>query len=113
MIAVAAVTTSTSSFHDLNGPNATHPTTAAIRMPTTGTPAWFVFVSARGISRSSPSAYDRRAVVPTYTMPVPAGEITASTSSIFASQPAPTARASVYQAPYAETLGRAARPSRS
>ena len=65
MIAVAAVTTSTSSFHDLNGPNATQPITAATRIPTIGTPWAFVFLSALGISRSSPSAYDRRAVVPT------------------------------------------------
>src|SRR5690242_12111328 len=99
MIAVAKVMTLTRARQLLNGPKATHPTTAATRMDTTGTPLWFVAVSAVGISRSSPSAYESRAVVATYTTPVPAGEMTASTRSTFASQPAPTARASVYQAP--------------
>src|SRR3569832_1979211 len=65
MIAVALVTTSTRSFQLLKGPNATQPTTAATRIENTGTPFAFVFASALGISRSSPSAYDRRADVPT------------------------------------------------
>src|SRR5580765_1824255 len=99
MIAVAPVTTLTSAFQLLNGPKASVPTTAANRIDTTGTPSLFVVASAVGISRSSPSAYDSRADVATYTTPVPAGEITASTSSIFASQPAPSASASVYHAP--------------
>src|SRR5665213_476391 len=99
MIAVAPVTTLTSEFQLLNGPNASVPTTAAHRIDTTGTPFVSVVASADGISRSSPSAYDSRADVVTYTTPVPAGEITASTSSILASQPAPSASASVYHAP--------------
>src|SRR5258706_13406472 len=65
MIAVAPVTTSTSCFQLLNGPNATQPTTAPTRIDTTGTPFLFVVASAFGISGSSPRAYDRRAVVPT------------------------------------------------
>jgi hypothetical protein len=64
-----------------------------------GTPFLLVVASTLGISRSSPSAYDRRAVVATYTTPVPAGEMTASTSSTLASQPEPIASASVYHAP--------------
>src|SRR5580765_16854 len=99
MIAVAPVTTLTSAFQLLNGPNASSPTTAATRIDTTGTPLAFVDASAVGISLSSPSAYDKRADVATYTTPVPAGEITASTRSIFASHPAPSASASVYHAP--------------
>src|SRR2546425_2596720 len=91
MIAVAAVTTATSAFQLLNGPKASVPTTAATRIDVTGTPFLFVLASAVGISRSSPSAYDSRADVATYTTPVPAGEITASTRSIFASHPAPSA----------------------
>src|SRR5689334_21947403 len=65
MIAVDAVTTATSAFQLLNGPSAMQPTTNAISVETTGTPFLFVFESTLGISRSSPSAYDRRAVVPT------------------------------------------------
>src|SRR5437773_7048310 len=65
MIAVAAVTTLTSAFQLLNGPNARHPTTAATRIDATGTPFALVLASALGISRSSPSAYDSRADVPT------------------------------------------------
>src|ERR1051326_2419557 len=99
MMAVAPVTTLTSAFQLLNGPNASMPTTAATRIETTGTPLLFVDDNALGISRTSPSAYDRRADVATYTTPVPAGEITASTRSSFASQPTPRASASVYQAP--------------
>src|SRR2546426_1999130 len=99
MIAVAKVITLTSALQLLNGPKARHPTTAATRMDTTGTPFWLVVANAVGISPSSPSAYDRRAVVATYTTPVPAGEMTASTRSTLASHPAPTARASVYHAP--------------
>src|SRR5215469_7204131 len=56
MIAVAPVTTLTSAFQLLNGPNASSPTTAATRMETTGTPFLFVEASAVGISRSSPIA---------------------------------------------------------
>ena len=63
MMAVAAVTTLTREFQLLNGPNATEPTTAAVRMETTGTP-FLVVASAVGISRSSPRAYESRAVVP-------------------------------------------------
>src|SRR5437870_12923529 len=65
MIAVDAVTTPTSSFQLLNGPNARQPMTAPNRIDTTGTPFLFVLDSVLGISRSLPSAYDRRAVVPT------------------------------------------------
>src|SRR5215471_5042190 len=65
MIAVAPVTTLTRAFQLLNGPNASSPTTAATRIETTGTPFRFVDASALGISRSSPSAYDRRALVAT------------------------------------------------
>src|SRR5579862_4073398 len=64
MIAVAPVTTCTRSLQLLYGPNARQPTTAATRIDTTGTPSLFVVASALGISRSSPSAYDRRALVP-------------------------------------------------
>src|SRR5882724_6132470 len=99
MIAVAPVITLTSALQLLNGPNATDPTTAATIMETTGTPLRFVVASAVGISRSSPRAYESRAVVVTYTTPVPAGEMTASMISTLASQPAPTARARVYHAP--------------
>src|SRR5215471_17550356 len=99
MMAVAAVTTLTSAFQLLNGPNASSPTTAATRIETTGTPFLLVEASALGISRSSPSAYDKRALVATYTTPVPAGEMTASTSNAFASHPALSASASVYHAP--------------
>src|SRR5438105_4374686 len=99
MIAVAPVTTLTSAFQLLNGPNASVPTTAARRIETTGTPFLFVVASAVGISRSSPSAYESLAEVATYTTPVPAGEMTASTSRILASHAAPNASASVYQAP--------------
>src|SRR3569623_570122 len=63
MIAVALVTTETSWFHDLNGPNATQPTTNATPIENTGTPCLFVDASLLGISFSSPSAYDRRAEV--------------------------------------------------
>src|SRR5215813_13462305 len=56
MIAVAPVTTLTSAFQLLNGPNASSPTTAATRIETTGTPFLFVDSSALGISRSSPIA---------------------------------------------------------
>src|SRR5215467_6058509 len=56
MIAVAPVTTLTSAFQLLNGPNASNPTTAATRIETTGTPFLFVVASALGISRSSPIA---------------------------------------------------------
>src|SRR5215510_721180 len=65
MMAVAPVTTFTSAVQLLNGPNATQPTTAATAIDTTGTPLAFVFASALGISRSSPSAYDSRAEVAT------------------------------------------------
>src|SRR5512144_2414511 len=65
MMAVAPVTTPTSAFQLLNGPNARQPTTAATTIDITGTPLAFVFASALGISRSSPSAYDSRAEVPT------------------------------------------------
>src|SRR5690348_9573468 len=65
MMAVAPVTTLTSAFQLLNGPNASSPTTAATRMETTGTPFLFVDASAVGISCSSPSAYDSRADVAT------------------------------------------------
>src|SRR5258706_7651774 len=99
MMAVANVMTLTSALQLLNGPNARHPTMAVTIMDTTGTPFWFVVANADGISRSSPSAYERRAVAATYTIPVPAGEMTASTISTLASQPAPTASASVYHAP--------------
>src|SRR3954452_3910982 len=85
MIAVAPVTTLTSAFQLLNGPNASVPITAANRIDATGTPFLFVVASAVGISRSSPSAYDSRADVATYTTPVPAGEMTASTSRTLAS----------------------------
>src|ERR1043166_1732719 len=93
MMAVAAVTTATSAFQLLNGPKASTPTTAATKIETTGPPSLFVLASAVGISRSSPSAYDRRADVATYTTPVPAGEITASIRRMLASQPTPSARA--------------------
>src|SRR5438105_14812137 len=99
MIAVAPVTTLTSAAQLLNGPNARHPMTDPKIMDTTGTPWRFVVASALGISRSSPRAYERRAVVATYTTPVPAGEMTASMISTLASQAAPTARARVYHAP--------------
>src|SRR5258708_22051191 len=56
IMAVAAVTTLTSAFQLLNGPNAIVPITAATRMETTGTPLLFVEASALGISRSSPRA---------------------------------------------------------
>src|SRR2546429_9638871 len=69
MIAVAKVITLTSAAQLLNGPKARHPTTAATRMDTTGTPFRFVVASAVGISRSSPRAYERRDVVATYTIP--------------------------------------------
>src|SRR5438309_10086980 len=65
MIAVAPVTTLTNALQLLNGPNASDPMTAATRMDTTGTPLLLVEASAVGISRSSPRAYDRRAVVAT------------------------------------------------
>src|SRR5262249_46666056 len=65
MIAVAPVITPTSALQLLNGPNARQPTTAETRIETSGTPFAFVFASAAGISRSSPSAYDSRADVPT------------------------------------------------
>src|SRR5258706_13873001 len=61
MIAVAPVTTFTSAFQLLNGPNASMPTTAANRIDATGTPFLFVVASIVAISRSSPSAYDSRA----------------------------------------------------
>src|SRR5205807_10511243 len=99
MIAVAPVTTLTSALQLLNGPNASDPMMAPTIMDTTGTPFLFVVANAAGISRSSPRAYERRAVVATYTTPVPAGEMTASMISTLASQPAPTARARVYHAP--------------
>src|SRR5258708_2398718 len=73
MIAVAPVTTLTSALQLLNGPNASEPMSDPTRMDTTGTPLLFVLARAPGISRSSPSAYESRAVVPTYTTPVPAG----------------------------------------
>src|SRR3978361_449304 len=63
MIAVDPVATLTSALQLLNGPNARQPTTAATRTDTTGTPLSLVVASAPGISGSSPSAYDRRAVV--------------------------------------------------
>ena len=50
MMAVAAVTTLTSAFQLLNGPNAAEPTTAAVRMETTGTRSFRVVASAVGIS---------------------------------------------------------------
>src|SRR5471030_2068530 len=78
MIAVAPVTTLTSALQLLNGPNASIPMADATRIDTTGTPVSLVVARMEGISRSSPRAYDKRAVVPTYTTPVPAGEITAS-----------------------------------
>src|SRR5258706_4747262 len=65
MIAVVSVTTLTSAFQLLNGPNAAQPTIAATMIETTGTPFAFVFASTLGISRSWPSAYDSRADVPT------------------------------------------------
>src|SRR5512141_2576354 len=64
MIAVARVITPTRLFQLLNGPNAMQPTTDAVRIDTTGTPRALVFASAAGISRSSPRAYDRRALAP-------------------------------------------------
>src|SRR5262245_32787204 len=64
MIAVAPVMTLTSALQLLNGPNARQPTTAPTRIDTTGTPFLLVLASALGISCSSPSAYDSRAVVP-------------------------------------------------
>src|SRR5260370_34681769 len=102
IIAVAAVTTPTSALQLLNGPNASEPTTTATIIDTTGTPFLLVVASALGISRSSPRAYERRAVAATYTTPVPAGEMTASTIRTLASQIAPTAIATVYHAPYTE-----------
>src|SRR6185295_7236916 len=89
MIATAPVTTATSAFQLLNGPSASVPTTAATRIDVTGTPFEFVEASALGISRSSPSAYDRRDVAAIYTTPVAAGEITAVAIRMFASQTAP------------------------
>src|SRR5438876_3651455 len=65
MIAVAPVTTLTKAFQLLYGPKAINPTTAATRIDATGTPLLFVVASTVGISRSSPSAYERRADVPT------------------------------------------------
>src|SRR5215467_6479460 len=62
MIATAPVTTATSAFQLLNGPSASVPTAAATRIETTGTPLWLVRASALGISRSSPNAYESRAV---------------------------------------------------
>ena len=56
MMAVAPVTTFTSSFQLLNGPNAAMPTTAATRIETHGTPRLSVLASALGISRSCPMA---------------------------------------------------------
>src|SRR5216684_2738143 len=56
MIAVAPVTTLTSAFQLLNGPNASDPITEPTIMDTTGTPLRFVVASALGISRSSPRA---------------------------------------------------------
>src|SRR5215475_16189211 len=79
IIAVAPVITPTSALQLLNGPRAKTPTTADRMIETTGTPLSLVVANAVGISRSSPRAYDRRAVVATYTTPVPAGEIMAST----------------------------------
>src|ERR1043165_6834042 len=102
MIAVAEVTTLTSAFQLLNGPSAAQPTTKASRIETTGTPFLLVLASALGISRSAPSAYDSPAEGPTYTTPVPAGEITASTSRALASQPTPTTSAIEYHAPTAD-----------
>src|SRR5947208_17073996 len=64
MIAVAPVTTLTSAFQLLNGPNASVPTMAARMVDTTGTPFALVDARAAGISLSSPSAYERRAVAP-------------------------------------------------
>src|SRR4051812_15311226 len=64
MIAVAPVITPTRLFQLLNGPNAMQPTTEAVMIETTGTPRALVFASAAGISRSSPSAYERRALAP-------------------------------------------------
>src|SRR5664279_3161178 len=99
MTAVAPVTTLTSLFQLGNGPNAISPTTAASRIDHTGTPRLSTLARTLGISDSSPRAYDSRALVPTYTMPVPAGEMTASMTRTVASQEAPTASARVYQAP--------------
>src|SRR6266581_3522021 len=65
MIAVAPVITLTSALQLLNGPNASDPMTAPTIMDTTGTPFLFVVANAAGISRSSPRAYERRAVVAT------------------------------------------------
>src|SRR5438128_5528874 len=65
MIAVAPVTTLTSAFQLLYGPNASNPMTAATRIDATGTPLLLVEASTLGISRSAPSAYERRADVPT------------------------------------------------
>src|SRR3978361_505240 len=65
MIAVEPVATLTSALQLLNGPNSSHPTPATPTPHPTGTPLSLVVASAPGISGSSPSAYDRRAVVPT------------------------------------------------
>src|SRR5438477_11155682 len=65
MIAVAPVTTLTKACQLLYGPKATNPMPAATRIDATGTPLLFVVASTLGISRSSPSAYERRADVPT------------------------------------------------
>ena len=65
MIAVVPVTTFTSLFHDGKGPSAARPTTNATRIDTTGVPFLLTDASALGISRSSPSAYESRALVPT------------------------------------------------
>src|ERR1043166_9020343 len=99
MIAGAAVMTLTSAAQLLKGPKASKPTIVDRRIDPTGTPLLLVRVNADGNSRSSPSAYDRRALVATYTIPVPAGEITASIRITFANHAAPTASATVYHAP--------------
>src|SRR6478609_4463653 len=108
MMAVAPVTALTRLAQLPKPTNEMQPTMAATRIDTTGTLRRLVLASWDGISSSSPSAYDRRAVVPRYTMPVPAGEMMASISSNVPSQPAPTAKARVYQAP---TLEPASGPS--
>src|ERR1043165_9176999 len=99
MMAVAAVMTFTSAAQLLKGPKATKPTTVDNKIEAIGTLFRLVRVNTDGSSRSSPSAYESLALVATYTMPVPAGDMTASIRITFASHPAPTANATVYQAP--------------
>src|ERR1051326_2845191 len=61
MMAVAAVMTLTKAAQLLKGPNASRPTNVDRIIEPTGTPFALVRVNTDGSSRSSPSAYDRRA----------------------------------------------------